>query len=146
MSLRRVSTQELVQYSHGTFPLREVATTEEKDLSYSITWTFDYTVDALVNPVTDKTRTLSVSYGFGSDANKLSSVAWLSLITFHLCLLLTSLLAMCVKSLCPVVRQQRMPVVMLMAQGKKLECGRDLIDWVGACFFQVTHFIACWRI
>ena len=29
---------------------------------------------------------------------------------------------------------------------EKLECGRDLIGWVGAFFFQVIHFIAYWRI
>ena len=51
-----------------------------------------------------------------------------------------------VKSLCSVVRQQRTAFVMLMAQAKKPECGRELIDWVGGFFYQVTHFIVCWRI
>ena len=74
--LRRVTTQELVQYSHSSFPVREVATTEEKDVSHSITWTFDYTADAVVNPVIADTRTISISYGFGSDAYELSSVVW----------------------------------------------------------------------
>ena len=97
MSLRRVTTQGLVQYSHSTFPLREVATTKEKDISYSITWTFDYTVDALVNPVVDKTKHNPSHMDLVSDAYKLSSVAWLSLIMCHCTavLLLTSSLAVC---------------------------------------------------